>query len=142
VTLNGELGAGKTTFCQGAGEALNVPPGEVKSPTFSLAHKHRGAVNFSHLDLFRLKDNDVGEFLEAGLDEYLAGLCFVEWAERLPGDFWPEERLELGFFSLKSGGRLLKGRGVTLGTQAIWSQVTGKFKLMECSHANHPEIRR
>jgi tRNA threonylcarbamoyl adenosine modification protein YjeE len=97
VTLSGPLGAGKTTFAQGFGEALGLPPGEVASPTFSLADVHRaGHVTLNHLDLYRLGGDGgppeaaLREFLEAGLDECLeTGYSLVEWPERLPDAFWP-----------------------------------------------------
>ncbi|MDR1085500.1 MAG: tRNA (adenosine(37)-N6)-threonylcarbamoyltransferase complex ATPase subunit type 1 TsaE [Deltaproteobacteria bacterium] len=116
VTLTGELGVGKTTFCQGLGRALGAKPGEVKSPTFSLANEYLGTVTFGHLDLFRLEKNPLTEFLEAGLDEYLGGLCLVEWADRLPESVWPEDRIDISL-TLTAQGRLLTGRG--LGTAGL-----------------------
>ncbi|MDR1041973.1 MAG: tRNA (adenosine(37)-N6)-threonylcarbamoyltransferase complex ATPase subunit type 1 TsaE [Deltaproteobacteria bacterium] len=98
VALAGPLGAGKTTFAQGFGEAIGVPSGEVASPTFTLADLHRGAKGLlNHLDLYRLggdglPEDALKEFLEAGLDESLdRGYSLVEWPERLPPGYWPED---------------------------------------------------
>jgi tRNA threonylcarbamoyladenosine biosynthesis protein TsaE len=126
VALRGQLGVGKTTFCQGLGRALGLPDGDVKSPTFNLAHEHQGKLTFSHLDLYRLESNPLTQFLEAGLDEYLAGLCLVEWPERLPDSWWPPERLELTF-ALADPGRILHGRGICPLAQDLWSRTTQLF---------------
>lgn len=107
ITLSGDLGAGKTTFCQGLGRALGVPePGEIVSPTFTLANEYHGCWDIFHLDIYRLCDPD--QFYDAGLDEYLQrpGLSLVEWPEKMPPDFWPEKRLDL-VLTFKNEGRLL-----------------------------------
>ena len=52
VTVSGELGSGKTTFVRGACRELGVTA-PVTSPTFTIGHRYRGAVEVSHLDLFR-----------------------------------------------------------------------------------------
>ena len=105
VTLTGDLGAGKTTLCQGLCRGLGVPDsGEVISPTFTLANEYHGQVDIFHLDLYRLTDPE--QFYEAGLDEYFIrpGLTLAEWPERLPS--WPEKRLDLSL-SFQDGGRML-----------------------------------
>ncbi|MEO9175215.1 MAG: tRNA (adenosine(37)-N6)-threonylcarbamoyltransferase complex ATPase subunit type 1 TsaE [Gaiellales bacterium] len=82
VLVEGELGAGKTTFVRGACRALGVD-GPITSPTFALANRYRaeGGLIVSHLDLYRLagleyEDPDL-------LADYLGPdrLAFVEWAE-------------------------------------------------------------
>ena len=105
ITLTGDLGVGKTTLCQGLCRALAVAePGEVISPTFTLANEYHGRVDVFHLDLYRLTDPE--QFYEAGLDEYLTrpGLTLVEWPERLPS--WPDERLDLALTFQDEGRRL------------------------------------
>ncbi|MCA1690038.1 MAG: tRNA (adenosine(37)-N6)-threonylcarbamoyltransferase complex ATPase subunit type 1 TsaE [Actinobacteria bacterium] len=81
VLVEGELGAGKTTFVRGALRALGVD-GPVTSPTFGLANRYRGAGGLivSHLDLYRLPGLD-GEDPDL-LGDYLGPdrLAFVEWA--------------------------------------------------------------
>lgn len=92
VALNGPLGAGKTTFAQGAAEALGVQE-VVNSPTFTMINEYTsGRLPFCHLDLYRLQeDSTTGGahlqadplLLEAELDELKAapGLILIEWAE-------------------------------------------------------------
>jgi tRNA threonylcarbamoyladenosine biosynthesis protein TsaE len=80
VLVEGEMGAGKTTFVRGAARALGVS-GPVTSPTFTLGNRYAGSVPIAHLDLHRLSTLD-GE--DPGLlDDYVdaATISFVEWPE-------------------------------------------------------------
>jgi tRNA threonylcarbamoyl adenosine modification protein YjeE len=97
IALEGPLGSGKTTFAQGFGRALGVDPGEITSPTFTLANTHQGRAAFSHLDLYRLeaRGSPLSEFMEAGLDEFLGGVALIEWPDRLDDNFWPEDRIRV-----------------------------------------------
>ncbi|MDQ6807290.1 MAG: tRNA (adenosine(37)-N6)-threonylcarbamoyltransferase complex ATPase subunit type 1 TsaE [Actinomycetota bacterium] len=54
VLVEGELGAGKTTFVRGACRALGVTD-PVTSPTFTIGQRYHGRVPISHLDLYRLE---------------------------------------------------------------------------------------
>jgi tRNA threonylcarbamoyladenosine biosynthesis protein TsaE len=53
VLIEGELGAGKTTFVRGACRELGVTD-PVTSPTFTIGQRYAGRVPVSHLDLYRL----------------------------------------------------------------------------------------
>ena len=79
VTVSGELGAGKTTFVRGACRALGVTS-PVTSPTFTIGHRYEGAVDVSHLDLYRFTDVSAAEWgdLEPYFDD---AVVFVEWPE-------------------------------------------------------------
>lgn len=82
VLVQGELGAGKTTFVRGAARALGVTD-PVTSPTFGIGHRYRGLdVIVSHLDLYRLAGLH-GEEPEL-LEDYLGAdrIAFVEWPEQ------------------------------------------------------------
>ena len=82
VTLDGPLGAGKTTLVRGLLRTLGHH-GTVKSPTFTLVEPYEiSSRRFYHFDLYRLNNPEELEFL--GMRHYLAGsdLCVVEWAER------------------------------------------------------------
>jgi len=108
ITLSGEMGAGKTTFCQGLGRGLEtIDPAAIVSPTFTLANEYRGLMDIFHLDLYRL--GSPREFMEAGLDDYLTrpGLTVVEWPEKMPPDFWPSDHLPLSL-TFQGAGRLLR----------------------------------
>jgi tRNA threonylcarbamoyladenosine biosynthesis protein TsaE len=84
VALTGDLGAGKTLFCKGIGEALGVPPDRVVSPSFTIVTEHAGRIPLTHVDVYRL--DSLREAEEIGLDETFAGregICVVEWAEKV-----------------------------------------------------------
>jgi tRNA threonylcarbamoyladenosine biosynthesis protein TsaE len=80
VILRGELGAGKTTFTQGLGEALDVR-GPITSPTFVLSRIHpsmRGGPDLVHVDAYRL--GSAAEVDDLDLDATSdSGVTVVEW---------------------------------------------------------------
>ncbi len=81
VLLEGEMGAGKTTFVRGLAAGMGVS-GDVASPTFQLVRLYPGQVQLAHVDLYRLED--AGELADLGLDELLdEGAVVVEWGDRL-----------------------------------------------------------
>lgn len=94
IVLEGQLGAGKTTFVKGLAQSLGVDEAEVTSPTFALMHEYEGQVPVYHFDVYRL--DDPAEFAELGADEYLAGrgVAVIEWGGRVREEL-PEERLEI-----------------------------------------------
>ena len=66
-------------------EALGVD-GPVTSPTFTLINVYSArAGSLAHADLYRI--NTLAEVAELGLEEYFDGrtICFIEWADRVPG---------------------------------------------------------
>ena len=94
VALVGDLGAGKTLLVKAIAAALEVPPDEVNSPTFTLIQEYAGRVPLRHCDTYRLRDPS--EFLDLGLDELFArdGIALVEWADRVR-DFLPRDVLTI-----------------------------------------------
>jgi tRNA threonylcarbamoyladenosine biosynthesis protein TsaE len=82
VSLTGDLGAGKTTFVQGAAEALGVTE-PVLSPTFTLVRRYRGSIPVYHLDVYRLER--IQEVLDVGFEEILdeGAVVFVEWGDAI-----------------------------------------------------------
>ena len=104
VRLEGDLGAGKTTFVQGLAAALGVA-GRVTSPTFCLVQEHRGAgVLLVHMDLYRLRNED--DVLAIGWEDYLAegAIVAVEWPERA-GSLIPNDAILVTFTHLDGDER-------------------------------------
>jgi tRNA threonylcarbamoyladenosine biosynthesis protein TsaE len=82
VELEGDLGAGKTTFVRGVAQALGATV-RVKSPTFTVANEypieHEAIKKIVHLDFYRLKN--VSELQGLELENYRQpdSVMFVEW---------------------------------------------------------------
>ena len=85
LTLEGDLGAGKTTLARAIIRVLAGDPSlEVPSPTFTLVQSYDARIPARHFDLYRL--SDPGELLELGFDEAREeGVVLVEWPERAGG---------------------------------------------------------
>lgn len=94
LVLDGDLGAGKTTFVRGLARGLGLPKGVVSSPTFTLIHEYEGDVPLYHFDAYRLDDAE--EFVHLGAEEYLSGdgVCAIEWGSRVQAEL-PAERLDI-----------------------------------------------
>ncbi|MEM7434680.1 MAG: tRNA (adenosine(37)-N6)-threonylcarbamoyltransferase complex ATPase subunit type 1 TsaE [Myxococcota bacterium] len=83
--LEGELGAGKTTFVRGAIHGLGVSEDmPVTSPTFALLQEYPGRLPIAHADFYRLMNES--ELDELGFEEWLDsnGVVFVEWGRKFP----------------------------------------------------------
>ncbi|SES03465.1 tRNA (adenosine(37)-N6)-threonylcarbamoyltransferase complex ATPase subunit type 1 TsaE [Salipaludibacillus aurantiacus] len=91
ITLEGDLGAGKTTFTKALAAALGVTR-TVNSPTFTLMKEYEGRVPFYHMDAYRIED----EFEDLGLEEYFEGegVTVVEWPSMIAEQL-PEQRMNI-----------------------------------------------
>lgn len=105
VALEGDLGAGKTTFVKAVAAVMGIDPTDVVSPTFGLIHVHdlpaahdqqglEMPERLVHADLYRL--SDAGDLAEIGWEDATAGRCwvFVEWPSRAPNAL-PADRLDI-----------------------------------------------
>ncbi|HWQ41193.1 MAG TPA: tRNA (adenosine(37)-N6)-threonylcarbamoyltransferase complex ATPase subunit type 1 TsaE [Desulfosporosinus sp.] len=98
VALIGDLGAGKTAFSQGVGEALDVA-GPMTSPTFTLIHEYAAQlkgtqIRLIHMDLYRLQRPEEAEVI--GVEDAFVedAVCLIEWPE-IAEDYLPEDRLDV-----------------------------------------------
>ncbi len=109
ITLNGELGVGKTTFVREIIKNFGVTD-NIKSPTFTYVEPYiTDKYNIYHFDLYRFIDSS--DWLNHGFDEYFnsSSLCFIEWAEKaknyIPTIDWEinlilDDRLNLRIFEI------------------------------------------
>lgn len=83
VLYEGDLGAGKTAFTKGIGEALSVEEA-VTSPTFAIVNEYEGKLPLFHFDLYRLENYD--DLYSIGFFDYLTrgGIIAAEWSENIP----------------------------------------------------------
>ena len=89
ISLEGDLGAGKTTFARYLIQAMGHE-GKVKSPTYTLCEPYSlqlkdQAITIHHFDLYRMRDPL--EWQEAGFAEHfdVPGICLIEWPEKAEG---------------------------------------------------------
>ena len=105
ITLEGDLGAGKTTFVKAIAAAAGIDPTEVVSPTFGLIHVHEVAapagglpLRLVHADMYRLADES--ELHELGWEDAILRRvggrtwAFVEWPARIARAL-PPDRLDV-----------------------------------------------
>lgn len=93
VLLNGDLGAGKTTFMRGVGEGLGVR-GPITSPTFVIARRHPSTVggpDLVHADAYRL--GGAAEFEDLDLYDDAVVTC-IEWGREHAEDL-AQQRLDV-----------------------------------------------
>ncbi len=86
IRLEGELGAGKTTFARGLSAGLGADAAAVHSPSYSLVHLYHDANGrpvLYHIDLYRVEGRM--DLEEIGLEEVFASgvPMAIEWPERL-----------------------------------------------------------
>jgi tRNA threonylcarbamoyladenosine biosynthesis protein TsaE len=109
ICLQGDLGAGKTTFVQGLAQGWGSLD-SVSSPTFILVNVYRrkDESQLFHMDAYRLDSTPEAEELD--LDTMLAqGALVIEWPERMDG-LVPDERLWLTFEHIDEEEREMKFR--------------------------------
>lgn len=92
ITLDGDLGAGKTTWTQFFGEQLGVT-GVINSPTFTIlkSYKQGNGQPLHHIDAYRLEGMTQDLGFEDCFDE---GICVVEWASFIE-DQIPEDHIAM-----------------------------------------------
>ncbi len=101
IALEGDLGAGKTTFTKGLAIGLEIHR-NVNSPTFTIIKEYQGRLPLYHMDVYRVEDS----FEDLGFDEYFEGdgVTVVEWAHLIESQL-PSELLTISLFLGENGSR-------------------------------------
>lgn len=103
--LEGQMGAGKTTFVKAICKALEVVD-VVSSPTFSIVNEYTTSAGemLYHFDFYRI-DNEQ-EALDFGVEEYWdsGAMCFMEWSEKV-SSLLPDTVLEVKIEEIIDGKR-------------------------------------
>ena len=93
VVLEGDLGAGKTTFTQGLARGMGIGDA-VTSPTFVLARelgREEGRVPLTHVDAYRLTSLSEWDDLDVDIEN---SVVVIEWGERIE-DALPLDRVHV-----------------------------------------------
>lgn len=104
ITLEGDLGAGKTTFTKGIATGLGVKR-VVNSPTYTIIKEYDGELPLYHMDVYRLEDSNE----DIGFSEYFEGdgISVVEWAHFIE-EYLPKERLDITIKSIDERKRRIE----------------------------------
>lgn len=107
LCLEGDLGAGKTTFTKYLGASMGITD-MINSPTFTIMKIYEGDINLNHMDVYRLH----GIGMDYDLEEYIYGdgVCVIEWFRNI-NESIPEEKLVIEIEILDKYKRLLKIEG-------------------------------
>ena len=115
LALQGDLGAGKTTFLQGFAKGLGMKE-VVNSPTFVILKrftiKKNNFKNFYHIDCYRLENPQ--EILDLGFKEIIANpqnIVAIEWPEKI-AEILPKHNIKIAFKHLEENKReiLISGK--------------------------------
>lgn len=124
ILLEGDLGAGKTTFVGGVADGLHVQE-DIISPTFNIMKCYfHGSIPLYHIDAYRLE----GQNIEIGLDEYIEGdgACFIEWPDFI-APLIPEEKLEIVLRNIGQNDREVVMKSDT----ARFEEIIGKLEVQK-----------
>lgn len=97
LSLEGDLGCGKTVFVKGLARGLGVPEAiYVTSPSYAIIHEYPGRLPLFHADLYRIEDP--AELDDLGLQDIMDGhnVVVIEWGGRIR-DALPPEGVNIRF---------------------------------------------
>ncbi len=112
ITLNGNLGAGKTVFTKGIALGLGISD-TVKSPTFTIICQYEGRLPLYHMDAYRIFGDE--EFEMTGGKELLTGggVCVIEWSDNI-ADSMPDNRIDVTVNVIGPEEREIEIKGIEL----------------------------
>jgi len=93
VSLEGDLGAGKTQLAKGIGAGLGIAETVITSPSYTLINQYEGKYPLYHFDVYRIEPVDLEDL---GYEEYFfgKGICLVEWGNQIR-EYLPTEYLQI-----------------------------------------------
>lgn len=93
VSLEGDLGAGKTALVKGIAKGLGIRD-TITSPTFTIVNSYEGNTTLHHFDVYRIDDPE--ELYEIGWEEYFNpnDVCVVEWGDRV-AEMLPQDAIRI-----------------------------------------------
>ncbi len=106
INLNGNLGAGKTTFVKSF--CKNYKINNVTSPSFSIVNEYIGTKKIYHFDFYRLKK--IEELYDIGFEDYLndqEAIIVIEWGN-LMEEILPKNRLQINIEMINNFEREIK----------------------------------
>ena len=101
ITMEGDLGAGKTTMTKGIALGLGITD-IVNSPTFTIMKIYQGRLSLYHLDVYRIENENTDFELEEYF--YLGGVSVIEWADNIRS-LIPHDAIRLTFDILTDSSR-------------------------------------
>ena len=118
LCLEGDLGAGKTTFTKYFGKRIGIED-TINSPTFTIMKIYEGDLELFHMDVYRLQ----GIGADYDLEEYIYGdgVCVIEWYKNIIESL-PEDKLIIEIEILDASKRLLKIEG-----EGIYEEIVKKI---------------
>ena len=83
VSLEGDLGSGKTTFIKGVLKGLDFND-DVTSPTFTLVNEYLAGIKIIHIDFYR--ETNINRWYNLGFNDYLNtdNILLIEWGNLIP----------------------------------------------------------
>jgi tRNA threonylcarbamoyladenosine biosynthesis protein TsaE len=108
LCLEGDLGAGKTTFTKFFGKSMGVHD-LINSPTFTIMKSYDGIYDLHHMDVYRLE----GIGADYDLEEYIYGdgVCVIEWYKNII-DSLPSDKLVMEISIVDDKQRIIHLEGV------------------------------
>lgn len=124
LTLEGDLGAGKTTFTKGIAKGLGIKR-NVTSPTFTILKQYEGTMPLYHIDAYRLEHSEE----DIGFDEFIYGdgVTIIEWPKFID-EYLPENVMNITIQFVEETKRTIL---LELDTEEREEQVQQAFEAMK-----------
>jgi tRNA threonylcarbamoyladenosine biosynthesis protein TsaE len=132
IVLAGEMGAGKTAFAKGFGEAIGVSE-PITSPTYTLVHSYpAGRLTLHHADIYRL--TSLHEVADLAFSELLEsdGIVIVEWGDVVAGSLGDHVLVRLQFDEGDDEAREIVITAAGRSWAARWAEIERRLAAFAC----------